>query len=320
MAFSHTDALARLTEAHAADRLAHAYLLVGARGSGKNEILRQLSARILGVPPAGAFDHPDFHLAEPESKSRRILIEPIRRLERAIRSGATAGGAKIAVIREADRLQPQAANAFLKTLEEPPSGSHVFLTSSVPGALLDTIVSRCIVVSLRAGVPTEPTPAELDLLDALETIVRNPTSPVGDGFGLARTLLDLLNAERETIRDEFLTAYKDDQKHYKNTTDGAWLDEREDQIKALTEAAALRRRADLLQTVTNWFTDALRIQHQAPPIAARPAQHAAAANLSTRSLLRRIRALETMTSDLNSSVYEQVAVEAGFLRVFSAES
>ncbi len=318
MAFSHTDALARLTEAHAAGRLAHAYLLVGPRGSGKNELLQQLAGRIFDVAPSAAYEHPDFHLAEPESKSRRILIEPIRRLERAIRSGATAGGAKIALIREADRLQPQAANAFLKTLEEPPSGSHVFLTSSTPGALLDTIISRCIVVTLSAGAPTEPSPAELELLDALEIITRNPSSPVGDGFGLARTFLDILNAERETIRSEFLSAYKDDQKHYKNTTDGAWLDEREDQIKALTEAAVLRRRADLLQTVTNWFTDALRIQHQAPPVNDRPAQHEAAAALTTRALLRRIRALESMTSDLNSSVYEQVAVESGFLRVFSA--
>ncbi len=318
MAFLHTDALARLTEAHDAGRLAHAYLLTGPRGSGKNEILQQLASRILDVAPADAFSHPDFHLAEPESRSRRILIEPIRRLERAIRSGATAGGAKIAVIREADRLQPQAANAFLKTLEEPPAGSHLFLTSSVPGALLDTIISRCIVVALRPGAPPESTPAEIDLLDALEAITRNPASPVGDGFRLARTFLDILNAERETIRGEFLAAYKDDQKHYKNTTDGAWLDEREDQIKALTEAAVLRRRADLLQTVTNWFTDALRIQHGAPPIADRPAQHETASKLQTRALLRRIRALETMTSDLNSSVYEQVAVEAGFLRVFAA--
>ncbi len=318
MAFLHSDALTRLTEAHAAGRLAHAYLLVGPRGSGKNEILRQLTARILDVAPADAFTHPDFHLAEPESKSRRILIEPIRRLERAIRSGSTAGGAKIAVIREADRLQPQAANAFLKTLEEPPSGAHLFLSSSVPGALLDTIISRCIVVALRAGAPPEPSPAELDLVDALETIVRQPTSAVGDAFRLARTFLDLLGAERQTIRDEFLAAYKEDQKHYQKTTDGAWLDEREDQIKALTEATVLRRRADLLQTVTNWFTDALRIQHQVPPIADRPTQHTAAETLSTRILLRRIQALETMTTDLNTSVYEQVAVESGFLRLFTA--
>ncbi len=189
----------------------------------------------------------------------------------------------------------------------------------MPGALLDTIISRCIVVSLRAGSPPDPSQAELDLLDALEAITQQPTSPVGDGFKLARTFLDLLNAERATIREEFLAAYKNDQKHYKNTTDGVWLDEREDQIKALTEAAVLRRRADLLQTVTHWFTDALRIQHQAPPITNRPAQQATASALSTRTLLRRIRALESMTSDLNSSVYEQVAVESGFLRVFAAD-
>ncbi len=318
MAFLHTEALTRLTEAHATGRLAHAYLLVGPRGSGKNEIVQQITGQILATPPSSALTHPDFHLAEPESKSRRILIEPVRRLERALRSGATAGGAKVALIREADRLQPQAANAFLKTLEEPPAGAHVFLTSSLPGALLDTIISRCIVVHLRAGAPTEPTPAECSLLDALESICQQPASPVADAFRLTRAFLDLLNAERETIRDEFLTAHKADQKHYQKTTDGKWLDEREDQIKALIEADALRRRADLLQTVTSWFTDLLRIQHHSPAIADRPAQPPIAASLSTRTLLARLEALEQMATDLGTNVLEQVALESGFLRLFSA--
>ena len=318
MAFLNTEALTRLTEAHAAGRLAHAYLFVGPRGSGKNELIRQISAHVLATDPDTAFTHPDFHLAEPESKSRRILIDPVRRLERALRSGATAGGARVALIREADRLQPQAANAFLKTLEEPPSGAHVFLTSSLPGALLDTIISRCIVVHLRAGAPPEPSPAELTLLDALEAICETPASPVADGFRLARTFLDLLNAEREAIRDEFAAAYKAEQKHYQKTTDGAWLDDREDQLKALTEGAVLRRRADLLQTVTNWFVDVLRIQHGSPAIYDRPAQKQSATDLNTRALLTRISALEQMTTDLNTTVYEQVAVESGFLRLFSA--
>ncbi len=318
MAFLNTEALTRLSEAHTSGRLAHAYLIVGPRGSGKNDLIQQISARVLATDPARAFDHPDFHLAEPESKSRRILIDPVRRLERALRSGATAGGARVAFIREADRLQPQAANAFLKTLEEPPPGAHVFLTSSLPGALLDTIISRCIVVHLRAGQAADPTPAELELLDTLEAICTKPASPVADGFRLARTFLNLLNDERETIRSEFTAAYKADQKHYQKTTDGTWLDEREDQMKALTEGAVLRRRADLLQTVTNWFVDVLRLQHGSTAIFDRPNQQNCAATLSTRTLLSRIAALEQMAADLNTTVLEQVAIESGFLRLFSS--
>ncbi len=155
MAFPPAHALERLLEAQAAGRLGHAYLFCGPRGSGKQGVIERLSASILGAAPGAVLKHPDFHSAEPESKSRRILIEQIRRLESALRAKAFVGNRKVAVIRDADRLQPQAANAFLKTLEEPPAGSHVFLTSSTPDALLDTISSRCIVVHLQPG-PVHP--------------------------------------------------------------------------------------------------------------------------------------------------------------------
>ena len=58
---------------------------------------------------------------------------------------------KFGVVYEADRLMPQAANAFLKTLEEPPDHSVLVLVTALPEALLDTIRSRCIEVSLRAS-------------------------------------------------------------------------------------------------------------------------------------------------------------------------
>ena len=83
-------------------------------------------------------------MAEPESKSRRIVIEQIRELEHALQMRSTNGRRKVVIISEADRLQPQAANAFLKTLEEPPSNSLLLLLTALPEALPDTIVSRCI--------------------------------------------------------------------------------------------------------------------------------------------------------------------------------
>ena len=60
------------------------------------------------------------------------------------------GRRKVVIISDADRLQPQAANAFLKTLEEPPKDSLLLLLSALPEALPDTILSRCIAIPLTS--------------------------------------------------------------------------------------------------------------------------------------------------------------------------
>src|SRR5699024_4977487 len=89
-------------------------------------------------------------LAEPESKSRRIVIDQVRALEHALQMRSSNGHRKVAIIADADRLQPQAANAFLKTLEEPPNDSLLILLSAMPEVLPDTILSRCVSVPLAA--------------------------------------------------------------------------------------------------------------------------------------------------------------------------
>lgn len=314
MAFAPDQAVERLFAAQEAGRLGHAYLLCGPRGSGKGEVIAKLAARLLETDDAA--HHPDFHQAEPESKSRRILIEQIRRLEQALRAKPVAGSRKVAVIREADRLQPQAANAFLKTLEEPPAGSHVFLTSSSPDALLETILSRCIVVRLRAGAAPPPGEAAAELLETLERLVVTPGSPTRAAFTLSRAFLDVLGRERERIRDEAAESLKADQTHYKQSTDGRWLEAREEQLKALSEAATLRVRADLIQTLSGWFADLLRVQHGGAVSFDRPAIHAQAAKTDPKSTLRRIAALEETASALDRNIQEALAVEAGFLKLF----
>lgn len=314
MAIPPQQALERLLEAQTSGRLAHAYLLCGPRGCGKTALIEQIAGQILATNDARR--HPDFHHAEPSSKSRRILIEQIRDLEHALRAKPVAGPRKVAVIHEADRLQPQAANAFLKTLEEPPAGSHLFLTSSSPDALLETIVSRCIVLQIQGGAIAPPNEVSRELFTTLERLLADPGSPTRAGFALARTFLDLLGRERERIREESAATMKVEQDHYKNRTDGAWLDDREEQLKAAAEAAVVRTRAELLQTLIGWFADLLRAQHGGhsahPSLALR--DHL---NTDPRLTLRRIQALEETATDLDRNVQEALAVEAGFLKIFT---
>src|SRR2546428_5536734 len=153
MAFTRKAAIGLLRRAHEQARLGHAYLISGPAGSGKREVAAELASIVNGTAANDVFSSKarEIFVAEPESKSRKILIEQIRELEQGLQMRAAEGRRKVAIIAEADRLQPQAANAFLKTLEEPPANSLLLLLSALPEALPDTIVSRCISIALAAN-------------------------------------------------------------------------------------------------------------------------------------------------------------------------
>lgn len=145
-----------LTAAFAPDRLGHAYLFTGPAGVGKTLLAQEAAQALLccgdGARPCGvcrecrlfAHDaHPDFLLLQPEGDSRVIKIEKIRDLIHTLSLMPVQGNRRVAILREADALQEAAANALLKTLEEPPAFALLILTSSRPSALLPTLRSRC---------------------------------------------------------------------------------------------------------------------------------------------------------------------------------
>ncbi len=260
MATSRESAFDRLSEALRNGRLGHAYLVTGLPGSGKNWLVSQLSGLYLDTDDADT--HPDSHHVGPESKSRRIVIEQIRDLEQQLQRTALKGSRKIAVIRNADRLQPQAANAFLKTLEEPPKDTLILLTSSLPEAILDTILSRCIEIPLITPTNIAKTPDQEKILSALNDYLAAPQRPgVTEAFRFTRAVQETLTDVRERIGKAGDASLKADTARYKQTTDGSWLAEREQQIKAQSESEALRQRDILLQTLFDALATALRSQH-----------------------------------------------------------
>ncbi len=86
-------------------------------------------------------NHPDFEMIEAEGSV--IKIEQIREFNRKLGFPPAAGDRRVCVVRQAGSMTDEAANSFLKTLEEPPPGNVIILTASEPGDLLPTIVSRC---------------------------------------------------------------------------------------------------------------------------------------------------------------------------------
>lgn len=160
-----------LRGAIANDRVGHAYLFTGPEHIGKTTLAR-LFAQALNCLEADPWQracgqcrpcrliagdrHPDVRLVEPETSGRgkrTLKIESIRDLHRDLSLAAYEVRHKIAILPHFDAATQGAANAFLKTLEEPPANVVLLLTASEADTLLPTIISRCRVLALRS-LPT----------------------------------------------------------------------------------------------------------------------------------------------------------------------
>src|SRR4029078_8873550 len=242
MAFARTTALEFLRRAYEQSRLAHAYLITGAPGSGKEVLAAELTSLVNGTPTKDVFSAKarEIFIARPESKSRRIITAQIRALEHALQMRATDGRRKVAIVADADRLQTEAANAFLKTLEEPPKDSLLLLLSALPEALPETVLSRCIAIPLASDGEARTRKEEEKLVKLLQQPSRQTNWNVQFAYRFAQEFQQLLRQIREEVKQETDGALQQEQTRYKDATDGAWLDEREEYYKAVTESAYLQ--------------------------------------------------------------------------------
>jgi DNA polymerase-3 subunit delta' len=323
MPFSRTTALDYLRRAHEQNRLAHAYLISGPPASGKQQLAADLASLVNGTPAGDVFSAKarEIFVARPESKSRRIIIEQIRDLEHALQMRARNGRRKVAIISDADRLQPQAANAFLKTLEEPPRDSLLLLLSALPEALPETILSRCIAIPLAQDGELQASDEERKLVKLLRSTSQERNWTIQFAYRLAQEFQRLLRAVREEVKRETDEALKQEQTRYKDATDGTWLEEREQYYKARAESLYLQRRAGLIETLFAWWSDVLRsssgvARHSLP--GAEEETAALGSRFNTAEILKRIRCLEELRDHLNRNIHEALAIEVTFLTIFTA--
>ena len=163
--FGHHAAEAALAGALAAGRLHHAWLLTGPEGIGKATLAYRFARRLLAGPaPDGSLaldpQHPVFRRvaagahadllavergydARRQRKQTVIPVEETRRVGQFMALTPAEGGWRVAIIDGADEMNPAAANALLKVLEEPPPRAVLLLISAAPGRLLPTLRSRC---------------------------------------------------------------------------------------------------------------------------------------------------------------------------------
>ena len=169
--------------AQRAERLPHALLFIGMGGIGKRTFVQAVAQGLLCERPTAPFracggceachwfatgNHPDFRLLQPEAaettddaepadkkKKRDISVAQVRSLGDFIHISAHRNGPKVVMIHPAEAMNVNAANALLKSLEEPPPATHFLLVADRPHLLPATVRSRCQKIALTPPTPDE---------------------------------------------------------------------------------------------------------------------------------------------------------------------
>lgn len=169
----HDEAWQAWRNALSGERMHHGWLLTGKKGIGKFEFAMQAARELVDQPniPQPKGDHPDIltltHLPKDEKEEkkrgegkdfelkRNIAISQIREMQHRLTTRPSLGERRAVIVYPADDLEKGAANALLKSLEEPPRGTFFMLIAHRPGRLLPTIRSRCRVLRFAEAPDSE---------------------------------------------------------------------------------------------------------------------------------------------------------------------
>ena len=321
-------------------RLGHAYLFTGEKISFLNEFAHALAATML-CPENGieavrdgrnadccgqckaclsvfAGTHPDFHILRPESKLRQIRMEPTQNLIKKLQSKSFYGGYKIGLISGIDRMNDQASNAFLKTLEEPTPKTLFLLLTTEPDRLLDTISSRCLKLHF-------PGSGKIDFPDLIKNSVVDFAGTLAGGNqkipetlwkykligSVVQTLAELTNSVKEEIdqRISNTAAQSEDLKARENF---------EAELKAMIEAEYRLQRSQLFLSFEWFFRDIWLIQNELSQLSlAYPDlsefSTKLASKLTSEESHKNILTIESLQKQLHTNVQESLAIEVCFL-------
>jgi len=237
-----------------AKRPANGYLIVGpVRGVGMDLAVRILQTLFCSEAnkPCGTCDHcrhvaerteSDIHWIFPEKKTRIISAEQIReKLIHEITQTSLSGGWKAGVLVGADRLNDASANAFLKTLEEPPERTLFLLLSDAPQQLLPTIISRCQRIDLNAQRELAE-PWKGRVIETLSGPLWNkPLERLAMSNLLFSVLVDMKDKAEQLVKEE--------------SESGNKVDDDDEVFDAKVSARYREMRTDFLLTLMRWFRD-----------------------------------------------------------------
>ena len=319
-------------------RVAHAYLFVGG-GMTQLEAVSGVLAKSLNClrPPARGFagigldscdecpscrkidhgNHADVQWLRPESKSRVITIDQIRALMQTINLKPLEAEWKVAVIVAAERLNIQAANAFLKTLEEPPAKSIVLLLSTEPERILETIASRCLRLNFGTAGRLKLEQAESEWLARFGEMAASYDKSLLSRYRLLSAILSKLAMIKEGI-EQTLSAASPLSRN--EEVDPHLREKWEDELAAAIEAEYRLRRTEVLLALEWWLRDVwLESLGVTRDLQTLPALGSTTGSIAKRmpssEAVENLRILEDAHRLLGSNVQEALALEVGLLKI-----
>lgn len=266
-----------MLQAAAADRLAHGYMFIGDDNTYLETIALEwakVCVCLNRTPEGDACDscrhcklvetenYPDLYSVRPKSKSRRILVDDMRNLLHQLGLTSTSGGEKIGMIIEADRMQEQAQNAFLKTLEEPAVGTRLILLTTHPEELLPTIRSRCQLISLRRNTSTYKTALKTGLFDLLTKL--QPGSGAATALAVSEQLQRIFSSLRKLVQERMED--EDDNSNWRELAqdDPKLRKQLEESKKVQLEAEYIRMRHEILDAIQTFYMQQYLISSGTP--------------------------------------------------------
>lgn len=308
-------AMTSLAAAHAAGRMPHALLIHESPGCGGDWLGRWVAQLVLCSQPTpepcgvcasctrvAASQHPDFTLLQLTEESRQLRIEQVRELAEELAFTSHQGGYKVGLLSPADALNRFAANALLKTLEEPSPRTVLILVAVEPSRLPATILSRC----QRIRVNAPPRAESLRWLQAVQ------------GEGDWNAVLDVVGEAPMLAKDSDPTAVPRLGSEMRAALDDLTAGSLDPQV-----AAERWSRADLplrLRCLENWLTHRIRAN---PPATAPAGEIRAGVHLSRSASPPKLRALfelvdgvRELKSNLDTPLNKSLALE-GLLRRLS---
>ncbi len=319
-------------------RLGHAYLFQGsglteleavARTLAKSLSCEQPIRRGADARPVDCCDqcltcrkidhenHPDVLWLRPESKTRIIRIEQIRDLLQTVYLKPTSAPVKVGIVVEADRLNSQAANAFLKTLEEPPGDSILILLTLEPQRILETILSRCLRLSFAGESARHLDPDAIEWLRTFGEMAAQSQASLLGRYKVLSVILGRLAALKESVTER-LTQRSPLETH--DDLDPRLREKWEDELAAAIESDYRRQRSELLAGLQWWLRDVWLLSQRfgedllTYPALSGPAE-TVASRVSVQQAAENLSVLETLQRQLHSNVQEALALEVGLLRL-----
>lgn len=322
MPFTCTQALTLLQGAHRSDRLPHALLVAGSAEAGAHRLALALAEYLNGAVAESldALRHPMCRVIRPGSKVRSITIDAVRSVEPFLTLRAEPHETKLIIVQEADRLSDDSANAFLKTLEEPPPQTLIILITELPERLLPTIRSRCIRLDMaEPGAALRLSEAQKLFLPAVEQAFAHMGSDVA-ALALRADFQSLLTRQREEITERISGAVKAEAKAIAEGTDVRdWEAQQKDTVAAAIESEYLGVRLQMLELLSLCLGQAALIASHAPDVEPlSPVLATVAAGTPVAQLLLRLRAVEELRKDLSFNVHEALTLDARFTEIIGS--